>query len=689
MFHCFKVRDDHRNYLRFLWYANNDPQQRLVDYRMRVHVFGNTTSPAVAMYGLRRTAQNAETVFGSDVRSFVERNFYVDDGLISLPSAEEAVSLMQRTQQALQQEGGLRLHKIASNSKEVMNSFPTEDLAKDLMPLDLVKDNLPVQRSLGLIWDLRTDSFTFKVSSEEKPYTRRGVLSCLNSFYDPLGFVAPVLIRGKLMLRNLISDSSDWDEPLPEEYRRDWESWRLELRHLENVQVPRPYLNVPSSDLVSKEVHVYTDASEDAIAAVAYLRAVDHNEESHQGFILGKAKVAPKNGVTIPRLELCAAVLGIEIAEVIRDQLDIPSSDFRFHTDSKVVLGYIYNRTRRFYTYVSNRVQRIRKFSQPEQWCYVPSEYNPADQATRSIPADSMSDSSWIRGSSRKFPRQDSARQSSASDSSSADYDLIDSETDKEIRPVVTVSKTSVDLSHLGTNRFSRFSTWKGLVSGIVCLKHIAQHWNDSSSCSGWHACSSSKDVNLVREVETLIIREVQSETYQEEIACIRAGQPISRCSPIVKLNPIMDADGLLRVGGRLSNSDLDASEKTPLIIPGKHHAATLLFRHHHELAKHQGRHFTEGAIRSAGLWITGAKRLVTSVLHKCVRCCRARGKVSSQKMADLPEERLQSSPPFTYVGVDCFGPWEVTTRKTRGGSADSKRWAVLFTCMCSRAVHH
>jgi len=121
---------------------------------MRVHVFGNRPSPAVANYGLRRTAKNSQAVFGSDVRAFVENNFYVDDGLISLPTASEAVNLMRRTQAALKEEGNLHLHKIASNSEEVMSSFPTDDLTKDLKDLDFSNDTLSLQRSSGMSWDL-------------------------------------------------------------------------------------------------------------------------------------------------------------------------------------------------------------------------------------------------------------------------------------------------------------------------------------------------------------------------------------------------------------------------------------------------------------------------------------------------------------------------------------------------------
>lgn len=144
-------------------------------------------------------------------------------------------------------------------------------------------------------------------------------------------------------------------------------------------------------------------------------------------------------------------------------------------------------------------------------------------------------------------------------------------------------------------------------------------------------------------------------------------------------------------MGGRLNRSDFDTSIKNPIIIPGKHYIATLLIPHHHEAVlpvHHQGRHLTEGAVRAAGFWITSGKRLISSTLHKCVTCRKLRGKQERQLMADLPADRLQPTPPFTYVGVDTFGPWAIVTRRTRGGQANSKRWAVLFTCLTMRAVH-
>ncbi|XP_052761860.1 uncharacterized protein LOC128204486 [Mya arenaria] len=193
IFFQFRVHETHRNYLRFIWFKDNDPDQELVEYRMCSHVFGNSPSPAIAAYGLKKTAIEMEPVYGTDVREFVERDFYVGDALSSFPDATTAVDLVTRTQRALQEGGNLRLHKIASNNKDVMKAFPKADLAKELQDISIGSDTLPTQRSLGMNWKLETDSFTYSVSKDEKPLTRRGVLSTVNSLFDPLGFVAPVI----------------------------------------------------------------------------------------------------------------------------------------------------------------------------------------------------------------------------------------------------------------------------------------------------------------------------------------------------------------------------------------------------------------------------------------------------------------------------------------------------------------
>nr|XP_024655484.1 uncharacterized protein LOC101465727 [Maylandia zebra] len=444
MFYCFNVREQDRNYLRFLWFRDNDISKEVVEYRMTVHVFGNSPSPAVAIYGLHQSVQRVEPDCDADVKQFVMRDFYVDDGLKSLPTVEKAISLLQRTQDALAN-SNLRLHKIASNRKEVLEAFSTQDHAKNLKNLDFESNSVPMQRSLGLLWDLSKDRFTFEVSDESKPFTRRGVLSTINSLYDPLGFVAPVTIQGKSILRELKAENGDWDAPLPPEMEESWTQWKDSLKDLPNMTIPRAYTDISPSTAAKKELCVFSDASTKAIAAVAYLKVTDAEGHSQVGFVMGKAKLAPRPDQTIPRLELSAAVLAVELADLISDELDCKLDHTTFYTDSKVVLGYIYNESRRFYVYVSNRVTRIRRSSQPCQWHYVASSQNPADHATRSVPAFQLPLSNWLTG-----PDLLHQIRSSLNDS----YDLVEPSMDSDVRPQVTALKTTASTKELGSDRF-------------------------------------------------------------------------------------------------------------------------------------------------------------------------------------------------------------------------------------------
>lgn len=337
MFHCFVVNEDHRNFLRFLWYKNNDLENEVVEFRMRVHVFGNSPSPAVAMYGLKKAAMEGAKDHGSEARQFIERNFYVDDALVSLPTEQEAITLL-RNAQALLAASNLRLHMIASNKVEVMRAFPQNDLAKNMKDLDIAADFPHIQRSLGVSWDVSKYIFTFQVSNDQKLYTRRGVLSTINSLFDPFGFAAPVIIKGISLLRELTMEACDWDAPLSEQMFKEWKSWRDSLEELEKMTISKAYTPDTLNNAQRKEMCVFSDASTTAIAAVAYLRTTDTDGKVNVSFICGKAKLNPRPEITIPRLELCAAVLAIEMAENVTDEIDVKFDSVTFYSDSKVVL---------------------------------------------------------------------------------------------------------------------------------------------------------------------------------------------------------------------------------------------------------------------------------------------------------------------------------------------------------------
>ena len=164
------------------------------------------------------------------------------------------------------------------------------------------------------------------------------------------------------------------------------------------MSVPRCYKPKESWDVTRAEVHAFSDASKNAIAAAVYLRLFNDQGETSVSLVYGQAKVAPIHPTSIPRLELCGAVLATEAARKVTQELDMEIATVKYYTDSKVVLGYIKNDTRRFHVYVANRVQTIRNLSQPDQWEYVESSVNPADQATRGLKPDQLMESSWIKG---------------------------------------------------------------------------------------------------------------------------------------------------------------------------------------------------------------------------------------------------------------------------------------------------
>ncbi|XP_045930179.1 uncharacterized protein LOC123986130 [Micropterus dolomieu] len=286
------------------------------------------------------------------------------------------------------------------------------------------------------------------------------------------------------------------------------------------------------------------DASTMAIAAVAYLLVLDSDGKWHIGFVMGKTKLAPYPMHTVPRLEFCAAVLAVELAELIQSEIDVKLRAVRFYTDSRVVLSYIHNRSRRFYTYVANRVTRIRSSTKPTQWQYVQTDENPADHGTRPIPAAYLASSSWFFGP--QFPCQPNRHQEDEAES----FELVQPDTDKDIRPEVTSFATKVTEQSLGSQRFENFSTWKSLVRGMTSLIHVAKSFSSETKndeCKGWHQCRQLHTTERC-QAKTSILKAVQEDVCQEELKRITQGIKVHHQGPLVKLDPFLDGNGLLRV---------------------------------------------------------------------------------------------------------------------------------------------
>ena len=523
MFFQFKVNVEQRDFLRFLWWENGSYEDNdVTEYRMNVHLFGAASSPGCANYCLKQAANDYEEEFGSEPANFIRNDFYVDDGLKSVPTDTEAIDVITKSQN-LCAKRGLRLHKIVSNSKKVMEMIAPEDRAKGLKDLNFLQDSLPVERALGVQWCVESDSFQFRITIKDQPLTRRGILSTVSSVYDPLGFIAPVVIVGKQILQEMCRGQTDWDSPLPEELRPRWEKWRNELIRLEDLKIQRCFKPAHFGKIVQAELHHFSDASTVGYGQCSYLRLVDEQQQVHCSLVMGKARVTPLKTVTIPRLELTAALLSVKISNLLKEQLEHRIDHEVFWTDSNVVLGYIANDSKRFHVFVANRVQQIRDHTSPTQWRHVRTHENPADEASRGLSADELvSESKWLKGPNFLLENEIPNPTEQAPE-------RVISHTDPEVKKVkVFTTQTEENRNQFDLTRLQNFSSWFRAKRAIAaCLKLKAKILNKIHGANQMVLRNKGQlyepvQVKDLRTAELEIIRLTQQEAFEEEIKILK-----------------------------------------------------------------------------------------------------------------------------------------------------------------------
>lgn len=705
MFYQVRVPEADADLLRFLWWPEGDLTSEPAQYRMCVHLFGATSSPSCASYALRQTAEDGREKVSHEAVETILNNFYVDDCLRSASSDKEAVALA-KDLRSLCLSGGFRLTKWTSNSRALLTSIPEEDRAAVIKDLDLNKDQLPVERALGVQWCTNSDTFKLKIDVQEKPSTRRGILSVIGSTYDPVGFLAPFILPAKLILRELCKEKRAWDEEVSPEQAKRWKRWLEDLQNLSSFSVSRSIKPAGFGGIKSAQLHHFSDASNSGYGTVSYILLTNEKDQKCISFLMGKSRVAPLKQVTIPRMELTAAVIAVKMEKMLQQELQLQLDDSVFWTDSVTVLKYIENDAARYKTFVANRVSLIQEATNSSQWKYVNTADNPADHASRGLNAAGVLHSkNWIQGPEFLL------RPQCEWPGRPVDANNI-AEEDTEVKTAATVCLLQIDEKADTMIQFaSHFSSWyrlKKATAWLLRLKEILlnlrQKRRELQQEIGQCASSSASAQPSVEEkiqkykqsfkgqslsslemdqAELALIHLSQNQKYAEEIKALRGGKgSVRKDSQICKLDPFLD-DGVIRVGGRLSKSAMPLEAKHPAVLHKDDWIAKLIVRHIHEETGHSGRSYILAKLRQR-YWIPRASSAIQKVISECRICRRLRAKAGEQKMANLPEERLlPDKPPFTNTGVDYFGPFEVSR-----GRRKVKRYGVLFTCMAIRAVH-
>ena len=336
------------------------------------------------------------------------------------------------------------------------------------------------------------------------------------------------------------------------------------------------------------------------------------------------------------------------------------------------VLLMLNNTNTRFPVFVANRLAKIEEISSPSQWRFVNSELNAADHVSRGLSAlDFVQTSQWF--TSPEFlnaPKE--AWPENPQMLPDLPYEILKPQ--RHNISTVMVSQTCI------ADSFARFSSWdclKCAIAWILRLKSILRKRN--RTCHG--AVSLTVDELETSAVE--IVKAVQLCSFFDEISLLMSSSRATHKSwRLLKLNPVL-VDGILRVGGRLSQSPLAFSRKHPIILPCDRHVTHLIIEDQRQRTGHCGMANTWTQLRQT-YWIVKGAATVRKVLGKCVFCRRRNAKLSLQVMSDLPAERLtRNKPPFYFTGVDFFGPF--TVRQAR---SYVKRYGCIFICLASRAVH-
>lgn len=520
-------------------------------------------------------------------------------------------------------------------------------------------------KTLGLFWKPRSDTLNYSVNLNlTDKVTKRTVLSTIAKIFDPLGLINPVTVRAKLILQILWQEHLEWDESVSQELYTAWKEFHSGLQFLNKISIPR---QITSSNGVKYQLHGFCDASERSYGSCIYLRTTDLCGNHTTRLVCAKSRVAPLKKISLPRLELCGAVLLVELINKVRGALEIDLSSQHLWCDSTIVLAWIATQPAVLKTFVANRITIIQEGSSVCDWHHVKSESNPADILSRGCSPEQLLDCGlWWHGPTFLID---------GSEWPKCNVKVKDIPEKRSIKTLSLVS-ANFDLSI-----FERYSSFTKLHRVLAFILRFIRNCNSihNKITGDLHGHELDKALHVM-------IKIVQNTSFCSEIDCLRKGRPIHKSSKLLTLNPFLDENGLLRVGGRIKNSNVPYDNKHPFLLPPKHVFTKLLVEAEHKRLLHAGSQTVLASLRNK-FWPINGKNVVRGILRKCLRCYKTNPAIVVPRMGDLPRSRLTPARPFSSVGIDFAGPILIKDGTLKNRKL-VKSYICIFVCFVTKAVH-
>ena len=474
----------------------------------------------------------------------------------------------------------------------------------------------------------------------------------------------------KIFLQRIWTANLDWDEALPTALTVVWRENVAEIQSGVHLSIPRWF---GTSSHTQIEIHGFADASNDALGAAVYIRVLSDCLRARTSLMLAKTRVAPMKRTTIARLELSATVLLCQITVRVLTCLGYNEVPVYLWTDSSVALAWIRGDPAKWKEFVGNRVALIHELIPQARWRHVPGTENPADLASRGLYPRELRDNrlwwegpEWLQNSASSWPNDFS-----------------------DVHDVVEAERRSAASSHAACvseelwSLVNRYSSFDKLLRVTARLKRPFTVFRRRGERTGFSVELTPHELSDARK---FWIRKVQSAHFSAEIRMLSEKKEIPKSSPLFRLHPFVDAEGLVRLGGRLQLSPLEYDSRHPLIVPKFSEISSLLIADCHKRTLHGGVQLTLSTLRQE-YWIIGGRSPVRSFILRCVKCARLRGETARQLMGQLPTVRTAPSRPFLHAGVDYAGPFSL--KSWRGRSAKTyKAYLIVFVCFATSACH-
>lgn len=665
MYRQIIIHPEDRPLHQIIW--REDASCPLKAFRLNTVTYGTASAPYLATRCLKQLGLEC---VDKTVSEIIIHDFYVDDLLTGVDQLKEAVKIQQVVTSVLSS-ACLPLRKWKSNEPTLI---PRDSDQSTESSLNLNIGNNEPTKTLGLSWQPISDQLLFPIGClTSNGNSKRDVLSVIAQIYDPLGLLSPCVILLKMLLQRLWLLKLTWDEPLPEELFRSWSKTVSNLSALNHMTIPRRVV----CDGYNKkfDLHIFADASELAYGACVYVRSVNEAREVVVRILIAKSRVAPIKPTTIPRLELCAALVGARLYQKVINSLRDKVGSTTLWSDSMVVLGWLNKLPSKLEPFVRNRVATILEDTERCIWRHVPTDQNPADLISRGIQPEQVhaSDLWWTGPSFLKlnpshWPTYTNVTTNDESQSTKTLHCQISQNTD--IKQVIIFNRFSNLLRLIRTVaymlRFLNIYVLKREVQPAVNYKYVA-------------ATELQHSVNFILPL-------VQKESFPEYELLLH-GKSLPPKSRLLKFNVFIDSNKIMRVGGRLSNSNFPHDKKFPILLQSTHHFSVILFRYEHNRLLHAGPQLLLASIRET-YWPIGGRYLAKATYRKCVKCTRERGKVVVPQMGNLPTKRVTPGTyPFENVGIDYAGPMNAVSRQGRGCRV-VKVYIAVFVCLATKCMH-